>query len=391
MSTRKKLLVISRYFPPVVGGTPTVLEKLFRFINSEDYIVLHAKPGAMKERIEGKELEYEEIAIDFPDFLRKRRIPPIYLFLIPSIILNLFKIKTRYRIQRCLIIFPDPFFSVAAYIFCRLSKTKYILYFHDIFEEAQAKPTRIIQKILAKIFERGMIRNAQPLITLTSGLKKHYLKKYEKNSVLLPHGIDISKVNSISFKNQKDDNLKVNILYSGTVYDNQYDAIKSFVDALQKSDLNYKLIITSSQSKEYFDSIGLSGKNVEVKFFPNRNQLYELQKKVDILYLPLSFDSKIPLEIKTSVPTKLFDYLLTMKPIFVHAPRDSNLYDFCRENKVGYFCCSKNEKDILSIIRRIKDNNYTINYENRLNLIKRFDIKPITKRFQEIIFNEKPK
>ena len=117
-----KLLVISRYFPPAVGGTPAVLGKLFKSINPKDYIVLHAKPGVMKERVGKKELEYEGIAVDLPEFLRKRRIPPIYLFLIPFIIFDLFKIKKRYSIQRCLIIYPDPFFSVAGYIFSKISK-----------------------------------------------------------------------------------------------------------------------------------------------------------------------------------------------------------------------------------------------------------------------------
>lgn len=394
MKSEKKLLVISRYFPPAVGGTPSMLEKLFKFIDPKDYIVLHAKPGVMKEKIEEKELEYKGIAVDLPDFLRKRRIPPAYFFLIPSIIFNLFKIKNRYHIKKCLIIYPDPFFSVAGYIFCRLSKIKYVLYFHDIFEEAQTKPTRIFQRILAKIFEKGMIKNAQPLVTLTTGLKKHYLQKYGKDSVLLPHGIDTDRINmdkltSLGFQRKQRDNPQINILYSGSVYDNQYNAIKPFIDALNRSDLNYKLIITSSQPKEYFDSIGLSGKDIEVKFFPNRDQLYELQKKADILYLPISFDSKIPVETNTTIPTKLFDYFLAMKPIFVHAPRDCTLYEFCEENKIGYLCSSKNEKEILTIIRKIKDSNYVIDYKSWLSFVKKFDIKIIFKKFKEIILDEK--
>jgi len=386
----KKILVISRYFPPAVGGTPTVIEKLFRFINSKDYIVLHARPGVMKKKIEKEKLKYEGIIIDLPEFLRKRKVPPIYLFLIPFIFFKLFKIKKRYSIQKCLIIYPDPFFSITAYIFCRVLKIPYVLYFHDIFEEVQTKPVRMVQRILAKIFEGRMIKNADPLMTLTPGLKKHYLQKYLKDSILIPHGVDVDRLKSFHFyKRQKDKYSPINILYSGSIYENQYDAIESFISALRKSDLNYKLIITSSQPQKYFNSIGLEGKDVEIKFFHNRNQLYEFQKQMDILYLPLALDSKIPLEIETSIPTKLFDYLLAMRPIFIHAPKNSNLYEFCKENEIGYLCCDKDEKEILTIVQKIKDNGYKINYQHQLSFMRQNDIKNISQKFQEIIFNEK--
>src|SRR5262249_23312884 len=49
----------------------------------------------------------------------------------------------------------------------------------------------------------------------------------------------------------------------------------------------------------------------------------ELQRRADILFLPLAFHSPYPHIIRTSAPGKMGELLTSGRPILVHAPADS--------------------------------------------------------------------
>jgi len=384
----QKLLVISRKFPPSSGGSQTVLKNLFRFFDSEEYIVVHDD----ERSVEKSEFAYQDLRIDFPNVLRKsfgKLLIPLYVFLIPVIVYKLLKLHRRERFGKALIIYPDPFFSVAGYIFSRLMHVEYVLYFHDLFEEAQVKRTRIVQRCLARIFEGRLIKGSQRFLVVCGGLKDFYVKKYGIKAIILPHSIDLDIINkgiAVAYDSKSAYASKtIQVVYSGGIYDDQYDAIFSFVEAVRDSNLNIKFTITSTQPREYFEKIGIADENTEVRFLEDRRNVFELQRQADILYLPLAFDPPDPLEVKTALPTKIFEYVASMKRILVHCSADSYLAKFCRENRIGCVCNTREKKDILNSIEKLMSDEYKVDYGYRIDVLRKYDRKKITMKFRKIL------
>lgn len=346
-----KTLVISRYFPPAIGGTPTVLKNLFRVFAPEDFFVLCAAARSP----ETSEFSYQARIVDFPLSWRRsfrRLLIPLYLFLMPAIWYQLRRIKKTWRPSQVLVIYPDPFFAVAGYLFACWAGLPYVLYFHDLFEEAQIKPSRVIQRLLAGIFEKRMIQGSEKFLVVSEGLRDFYEAKYGAKSVVVPHSIDPGIVQA-SPSVERTAPGPVKIVYTGGVYDNQRDALVTFVRALHAAHFSFTLTIVSRMPRKCFDDLGILGSDDNVVFLKDRREVFELQRQADMLYLPLAFRSPSPWEVKTSIPTKFFEYAASMRPVFVHCPPDSSLARFCREKEIGEVCVSEDRQAILAAVKKI--------------------------------------
>jgi glycosyltransferase involved in cell wall biosynthesis len=70
------------------------------------------------------------------------------------------------------------------------------------------------------------------------------------------------------------------------------------------------------------EAAGIGGPRVSFKFAPQA-EVMAAQRRAALLFLPLAFRSSNPTEIRTVFPTKLLEYLVSGRPILVHAPADS--------------------------------------------------------------------
>jgi glycosyltransferase involved in cell wall biosynthesis len=60
-----------------------------------------------------------------------------------------------------------------------------------------------------------------------------------------------------------------------------------------------------------------------------------IQKRADVLFLPLAFHTPYPELIKVSSPSKVGEFLMCAKPILVHVPSGSFLSRYFREHNCG--------------------------------------------------------
>lgn len=385
-----RLLVISRKFPPSIGGTQTVLKNLFVDFNPEEYLVVHDREGEAVER----SFKYEDVTVDFPHYVNRllgKFTIPLFVLLVPVMIWSLYRLNRENDFNKCLLVYPDPFFSVAGYLFCRLTGLDYVLYYHDLFEEAQTKKSRIIQRLLARVFEGPMINNSEKFLVISEGLGEFYRSKWGVEPVILPHSIDLNVIRgrkSVETGRSEDrpggGPEPIEILYSGRIYDDQFDAVDAFTTAFRHSDLDVKFIITSSLPRKHFEEMGIAKEDTVVKFFETKEELHEAQRNVDILYLPLAFDPPAPLEVNTALPTKLFEYVASMSPVLVHCSKDTYLYKFCRKHDVGSICTSRKQQTILSAISKLADE-WEVDYGERIDFLKQFSRKKIYREFRDHI------
>lgn len=109
------------------------------------------------------------------------------------------------------------------------------------------------------------------------------------------------------------------ILYTGSVYSAQADAMRNLVAALDGLE-GFRLVVHSAQSAAEIAALGIAGPAVEVRPALGHAATLEAQRRAEVLFLPLAFGAPIPEVIRSSAPAKASEYLASGRPALVHAP-----------------------------------------------------------------------
>jgi hypothetical protein len=86
-----------------------------------------------------------------------------------------------------------------------------------------------------------------------------------------------------------------------------------------------------------------------------QSEVQEHAQSCHALYLPYSFRAVDEQIIKTSFPTKVADYVVTGRPVLVHAPLDSTIVQFCKRTTWGIPVVSLAADDLRSALRDLQD------------------------------------
>jgi glycosyltransferase involved in cell wall biosynthesis len=111
----------------------------------------------------------------------------------------------------------------------------------------------------------------------------------------------------------------IRLLYTGSVYSAQADALRNLLAAIRMIE-GFELTIHTAQSAEQLAQMGLDGPGLRVLPHLHHAEALAAQQAADILFLPLAFESNIPEVIRSSAPAKAAEYLASGRPVLVHAP-----------------------------------------------------------------------
>ena len=195
---------------------------------------------------------------------------------------------------------------------------------------------------------------AEKIIVTNNGTLNYYAKEY---------GEEISKKITIIYnstfpepylKLHTDYNPKppYNILYTGRIYWPQIRSLKNLIKAIEEiKDIDINLKIYCPNPKDYLEKLGIV-ETEKIKIFSAPPQkMPQIQTQADILFLPLSWHTKSQKIIDTATPGKLTDYLITNRPILIHAPSSTFLAQYAKENN---FALVVDEEDIEKLKNAIK-------------------------------------
>jgi glycosyltransferase involved in cell wall biosynthesis len=125
------------------------------------------------------------------------------------------------------------------------------------------------------------------------------------------------------------------IVYTGTVYHAQADALRNVVKVLESLNGRYQLHVYTSQPQSALDAHGVVGPHVHRHDHLELSDVYRIQREADVLLLPLAFQSTIQEVIRSSAPGKMAEYLASGRPVLVHAPAGSFVCNFFTRRKCG--------------------------------------------------------
>jgi len=187
------------------------------------------------------------------------------------------------------------------------------------------------------------------------------------------------------------DGREINMVYTGAIYRAHYDAFHNLIAAIRRmKGPEIKLHLYTSQPESELKQKGISGNMVVYHPHVSTFEVPKVLRQSDILFLPLAFHSPIPEVIRTSAPGKTGEYLSVGRPVLVHAPKDSFISWFFRENHCG-IVVDKDDPQVLSeeINKLISNDKMRMEISTNARTVAetQFSIDRMKVRFNELIVN----
>ena len=356
----KKILLITHQPPPCKGGTAKILYRLFKMLPKNSYVILttysqfasrHRKFIDTKMRMSCKYYFSQGICPGTP---YTRWIALLEYFILPFMFLKCLYVIKKENIDRILVHPITGTFLLTACFIHRITGIPLYIYMFDLFEEQMDKKS--IRGIMAGPVERLTMRTATNVFVMSERLQEHYFKKYNRRTVLLPHPIDLKgKVVRQKISLVKSEAKYKILLTAGMIYNAHIDTIKNLILAIRGMP-EIEFNIYTLNTNEYLKKYGINGSNVVYSGYVASKNIYIIQKKADILFLPMAFQHPFPELIRTASPGKLPEYLASDTPILVHAPPEAYISWYAQKYGWGMVVDKPNPKLLkIAILKLLGD------------------------------------
>ncbi|MCX5887992.1 MAG: glycosyltransferase, partial [Deltaproteobacteria bacterium] len=184
-----KILLIAPHFPPTIGGSQTLLRNLFRHFPQGSYATVTQKIGIADANAK---MNCQHYYVPTNALLQRiRRYAEVILIPLSEGIIH--NAARREKAQMIFLNMPDGHFMIAGWLAAQRLSIPYCVYLHDLWVENQ----RYLNKVIATRLELRILSGATILFTLTEAMRDYYLEKYQLESKVLPHGIDLDNAKAI--------------------------------------------------------------------------------------------------------------------------------------------------------------------------------------------------
>ena len=372
----KKILVLSSWAPPMIGG-PQNLYNIFSNIDPESYFILTSliniknsqKDSVSGTPLRGKYYFYDEDvsqeqntekprdqAIRARNNIDWRRSLIFIIINFPLIgkylgdflgvclaVLHFTKKALRIikdeRINLLIGISDTGQALLSTFLAHQISKKPYALYFFDIYKE------NLLQwpfKLIAKILEKTLIKNATMIILTNEGTEKYYKKLYGSNiKTVVVHNSVFAK----AYENTQtlyQPRPPYQIVFTGNLYWPQEESVRNLIKAVSEiNDIDVRLLLYVPKPPQ--DLVGVHKNHPKIKFdVAPQSEMPTIQSKADILFLPFAWHTPSPQIISTASPGKLTDYLAAGRPILIHAPPYAYVSQYARQHNFAHVVDEEN-------------------------------------------------
>lgn len=351
---KKKILLISAYFPPDTGSASHLFYELGCELIKRGYKVnvitsfpsyyptgdLRKYKGKifMKEEMEGMEI----LRIKVPQF--PRHIPfaralwqfsLTFLFIFPGLKIN--------NIDIILVYSPPLTLGITAWILSRLKNAKFILNVQDLFPQSIIDLGILRNKLLIKFFEtmeKFVYKRADFVTVHSEGNKEHVIKKGKDHSrvFVIPNWIDIeflkpgSKSNEFSKKYNLDG--KFIVSFAGILgYSQDIDIILEAAKKLEEYEDVIFIIVGDGVEKTRLVKKAevMKLKNVRFLSMQPRDIYPQVIQSSDISLATLHSFVKTPV-----VPSKILSIMAIGKPVIAAMDLNGDAPKLINEAKCGF-------------------------------------------------------
>jgi glycosyltransferase involved in cell wall biosynthesis len=344
-----KFALVSHVLPPSPSGQAMALYRLLRGLDPDDYCLISrqsydagSQQNNYSDRLPGRYYYLPDLQItpsSSSGFIKRLKIITriiLRILLIPGVVWHGRQIAGIVRRENCgavLACTGDLRDLPAGYLASRLAGVPFYPYLFDYYSYQWVEP---ISRWLAQLLEPVMLKGAAGVIAPNEFLRDALRHRYGVEATVIHNPCDLSEYETIPNDAPSGNGGEFGIVYTGAVYGAQFDAFRNLLAAIELLGRpNVKLHLYTAQSPRDLAERGISGPVVCHGHQPP-SAIPGIQRRADLLFLPLAFNSPYPAElIKTSAPGKIGEYLAAGRPILVHAPPDSFVVWYFRRHECG--------------------------------------------------------
>ena len=235
------------------------------------------------------------------------------------------------RRERCerIVAFTGDFHDLpAAFVASRVLRVPLYVYMCDYYSHRELYEPA--WRRLSPSIERVVVRGAERVVCGTDTLADALAQRYGIAPAVIHHPADLTLYRD--GVRAEPDAAELAIVYTGTIYDAQLDAVQNLLAALERPEAPAaRLHVYSGQSEANLAARGLTGRIAIHPHLP-APEIAAAQLAAGVLLLPLAFASEYPEVIRTSAPMKFGEYLAAGGPILAHAPPGSFVAEYCRRH-----------------------------------------------------------
>ena len=335
-----KVAIVSRLLPPAAGGQAVLLYRLLKDVPAEDYCFISTvAPVELQQELSGKLPGKYFTVSDAGEMRRGQRFGLPILREAYNLTLGAYlrarQIAEIVRKEKCDAILScssgDDLFDVPAGFYAsRIAGVGFYAYMFDTYSHMWVNPQT---RFLGRWSEPHILRRAAGIIVTNESVRELLQKNYGVDSYVIHNPCDLSLYDFQLPPAPSDGQIR--IVYTGAVYQAHYDAIRNLLKAVEMLGRpNVKLHLYTGVSDDILRRNGIEGPVVLEGYRP-ASEIAAIQKRADVLFLPLAFHTPYPELIKVSSPSKVGEFLMCAVPVLVHAPSGSFLSKYFREHNCG--------------------------------------------------------
>lgn len=267
----------------------------------------------------------------------------------------------------------------------RWAKIPFIPYLFDDYLYQWTGPARSVSGRL----EPWLMRHASVAIVPNEFLREEYVRRYGVRGIVVRNPCPLPDLDALDRAPSMFPGGAADIVYAGAIYHANVDSLRNLVSAVRKlSRPDMRIHLFTAQTPEEIGQLGITGPEVVHHPHIPYREVPPVLRHASILFLPLGFDTPIPEVIRTSAPGKTGEYLSVGRPVLVHAPEDSFVSWYFRENRCG-LVVDRNDPDLLSsaIGRLLSEEPFRAELGSRARSVAKrdFDVATARARFEEAI------
>lgn len=374
----KKTLVISAYAPPSGSGSGLMMYFLLKYLPQSGLAILTSENNTDPKLAEYKlKIPYyfygsEALAVRFNDaketklqklkrLIKKFAVTKFFaqlvlLTVVPFKIVKQGKKAIQQENIQVILGYSDwGLVLLSVYVLHRITKKPFVLHFYDMYV---GNKMPWLFKVVAKWLEPKLFQHASRISVMCEELQEHYEKKYNREISVIHNSIDFSETKPIVPDLNKQE---FKITFLGNIYWAQEQAVRNVVQAVEQlKDLPIKFYLYTPHSKEYLESIGIRSSEKIIFTFCQPQEVSKVMTESNLLLVALSFGTKFPNLINTSSPGKLCEYLISGRPILVHAPAESFLSKYAKKHNFALVADNSNLENLKQEIVNAYKNQQTL-------------------------------
>ncbi|MEI6646567.1 MAG: glycosyltransferase [bacterium] len=347
MSEQGPLLICAEFFPPMLGGSPILSRNLWGEWPASDLVVIsrmdHRQQFDPKTELPNIRIHY---ILAWLSSLPRVRAALEPLMGIP-VKWQIIKLAKECKPRAIWVNWPGTGFLLGAWWASRKLRIPLYVHMHDMMDERRPSVKRILGWWAAGFYEKRILQGAARVFAITDTAADYFREKFGIDVYVLKHCIPDLDIEKIRLPGKRD--IKNVIHFAGGIYPvMNLDAVVDLVKALDLCQSGITLDGYTMYPAGY-EALGIGGSRVSLRR-ASKAEVMAAQRESAIMFLPLAFQSPNPVEIRTVFPTKLLEYLVSGRPILVHAPADSWVSRAARRDGWGEVVDTPDPKQLANAI-----------------------------------------